>query len=400
MNDQGPTPHPTTPYWVTDNLFIRRLLNRFIDLCDRPSAVRFSEKVTPGKWHELFDFSDDNHELLWSLVEQTLFREYAVIEHIQYKRNTATQQKYDHAILRFNRQQEDLVRAWLKRPKVASYAAQWQAAIDQYPLFKASSLAQKIQVDGFSAERIISSFHAAGELIDRFYKRQHEISIRGLSARCFWGDSKFLDKRRNLIYDVFPNAVKVVRDRTIMMSAYAPESLETAIFVENFDSFLTLVSALKQTSKRHNTAVIYSAGYRGTANLIRELGQSQFLYINLVSPNAVTEFQNWWYQVNTRPVVCYFWGDLDFEGLNILRTLRKNFPETTAWSSAYQAMLEFHKQGLGHLPHQANKQKQLEPSATGCVYTDQVLLPLLLESTRFIDQEVVNKAQLLEILGE
>ena len=66
--------------------------------------------------------------------------------------------------------------------------------------------------------------------------------------------------RRKLIYDVFPKAQTTVRDRMIMMSVYAPKTLESAIFVENFDSFITLVDALKKSPRKDTTAVIYSAG--------------------------------------------------------------------------------------------------------------------------------------------
>jgi len=95
-----------------------------------------------------------------------------------------------------------------------------------------------------------------------------------------------------------------------------------------------------------------------------------------------------------------FWGDLDFEGLSILRVLRNNFPLVTAWVDAYEVMIKYHLRGLGHSRHQANKEKQQKPEISGCDYADNVLLPLLLNSEHFIDQEVIDKVQLLEILLE
>ena len=387
------------PSWLAENALLERLLNAFIDQCDRPSAVRFRQKIKPEKWPELYDLSNNNHQSLWTLIEQTLYRQHNVIEQIQYKRNSTSERLYDQPTLHFNHQKEALVRGWLARPKVESYPHQWRAALELYPHFKATSLAQPIKVRDFNAELIMASFAKSGELIETLHQTEQNISLRGLSARCFWGDSKFLDMRRKLIYDVFPKAKTTVRDRMIMMSVYAPKTLESAIFVENFDSFITLVDALKQSPRKDTTAVIYSAGYRATASLIRQRGQSQFLYINLVSPDAVVEFEDWWYQASDRQTRCYFWGDLDYEGLKILRTLRNNFAQIMAWKEAYQVIVEYHHQGLGHFAHQANKDNQQPPLPSGCDYSDSVLLPLLKQSKRFIDQEIVDKARLIEILN-
>ena len=400
MSDSNQIRPLGAPIWLADNPLIQRLLNRFIDICDRPSAVQFSERINPTKWPELFDFSDDNHEFLWKLIEDSLGQEYNIIEHIKYQKNAGSEEYYNQAMLYFNRQQEDLVRYWLARPKTVPYADQWQLAIEHYPHFKSTSLSQKIQVKGFSAGSIVSGFNQVRDLINELDFQAQDISLRGLSARCFWGDSKFLDKRRKLICDVFPKAKTVVRERTIMMSAYVPENIKHAIFVENFDSFLTLIEALKQSSKTQSTAIIYSAGYRGSAGRIRDMGHSQFLYINVDSSSAHAQFYDWWYRRRKLQIHCYFWGDLDFEGISILRTLRNNFPEIQAWRQAYSLMVDFHNQGLGHLPQQAGKEKQPQPSQSGCDYTDTVLLPLLINSKRFIDQEVINKAQLMKILDE
>ena len=386
------------PIWLADNPMIIRLLERFIDQCERPTSVRFTQKINARKWPELYDFSDSNHEFLWKLIEQTLHHECQIIRQIKYSRVKTTEQEYDQARLIFDPQKEVLVRQWLSRPKVDSYANQWHTALARYPRLTSTSLAQAIQIKHVTAEQILAGFNRADELIETMHQSSQIISIRGLSARCFWGDSKFLDNRRKLIYDVFTNATAVVRDRMIMMSVYVPKILETAIFVENFDSFVTLVDAVKESEKQDTTAVIYSAGYRGAANLIRQTGQSQFLHINFVSPDAACQFENWWYQESENSPNCYFWGDLDYEGLSILRALRNIFPKIQAWREGYQAILDFHHQGLGHFAYQANKDKQQSPQPSGCDYGDTVLLPLLIQSERFIDQEVIDKAQLIKIL--
>ena len=182
------------------------------------------------------------------------------------------------------------------------------------------------------------------------------------------------------------------------MSAYVPSVLKRAIFVENFDSFLTLVEAIKLTRAWQECAIIYSAGYRGSASTIRIRGESQFLTINMASETAIADFHSWWYRESTERVECYFWGDLDFEGLKILKALRLNFEHIQAWQPGYDLMVDYHEQGMSHSPEQTNKQNQLEPGLSQCRYADTVLRPLLLSSQRFVDQEIVNKSQLQNIL--
>lgn len=83
----------------------------------------------------------------------------------------------------------------------------------------------------------------------------------------------------------------------------------------------------------------------------------------------------------------YFWGDLDFSGLSILKSLRELFPELTAWKSGYSPMLDVIEQG--HLPKYSKKQNQKVLRSTGCQYADEVLVPAILKYGKFVDQEMV-----------
>ncbi len=390
------------PTWVTDNTLIERLLHLFVDMCEPPVSSTYSQKLTSSAWPELFDFSNNEHASLWCVIEQKLHSEHSIIKPIRYGSERKIEDErivYDHVTLDFNPSKEPLVRHWLHRPAQLAYAKQWSLALEGFPEFRSGPLAAKIQHKTASAHEILIGFKVAKTLIDTMDVQMQRISLRGLSARCFWGDSKFLDHRRNLINALFPNAINVVRNRLIMMSAYVPENLKRVIFVENFDSFLSLVAAIRDSNHEYCTAIIYSAGYRGAASAIRERGESQFLTINISTERSVSEFQNWWYQETDRQVECLFWGDLDFEGLKILSSLRVNFPGTVAWRGAYELIVEYHREGLGHRPDQAGKENQKLPENTGCDYSDKVLRPLLLESVRFIDQEVINKAQLMKVLS-
>jgi hypothetical protein len=89
-----------------------------------------------------------------------------------------------------------------------------------------------------------------------------------------------------------------------------------------------------------------------------------------------------------RPVIpVFFWGDLDYSGMAILRDLKAIFPNLEAWQPGYARMLARLNAGAGHLPDEAGKAGQLDPGDTGCPYADQELLPAIRKSGRFVDQE-------------
>lgn len=388
-----------SPNWVEDNAFIKRLLNLFVDQCDNPSTIRFQKSITPKSAPELFDFDHPDTQYLWPLIESKLHKEHEIIKRIQYKRVPINAEKYEKAIIYFNQQSEELVRAWLQRPARQSYALQWHAALDKFPQFRTSSLNQAIQVSSLSALELLAGFDRVEKELITLNESSEKISLRGLSARCFWGDSKFLDARRELLEHVFDLFKIVVIPRAIMLSAYIPLQLSELIFVENFDSFLSTVKAIKASTKYASTAVVYSAGYRGSAHLIRSLGHSQFVTMNSVENDVFKVFYDWWFLQSELNVKTYFWGDLDYEGVRILKALNNNFPNTKAWQLAYNLMLKYHHNGLGHSPKLANKQHQIQPEPSGCAYADRELTPQLIKSQRFLDQEVISQAQLLEQLS-
>jgi len=86
----------------------------------------------------------------------------------------------------------------------------------------------------------------------------------------------------------------------------------------------------------------------------------------------------------------YFWDDLDFSGIDILSSLKKLFPNIKAWKHGYNPLLEALKNGDAHNPSEANKDDQVEPTSTGCEFSDNILIPLLNDKKLFVDQEYVN----------
>ena len=85
----------------------------------------------------------------------------------------------------------------------------------------------------------------------------------------------------------------------------------------------------------------------------------------------------------------YLWGDLDWEGMRILATLRASFGDVEAWQPGYDPMRERLLAGGGHRPEAADKRGQRSIAATGCHYADAQLVPLL-DTFGFVDQELFS----------
>ena len=200
-------------------------------------------------------------------------------------------------------------------------------------------------------------------------------TLREISARCFQGDSKFLDQRLELLQRLFGDRVANIQPRPLLLTAWAPSDFTQLLIVENQDSFLRLVD-----NPPADYALLYSGGFRASADrLISEHTRFAFL-----SGSDDLGFQQRW-RDDTFPM--YFWGDLDFAGMGILKALRITLPQLVCWQPGYAPMQAMLERGGGHTYQQTRKSGQADPGATGCVYADDVLLPLLRATQRGLDQE-------------
>ena len=385
----------STPFWVSDNDVINPLLHRFLDKLDKQHKnlmIKASEKELPS----LFFSQDTDPDHLWDDLVKKLCHDHLIVETIRYDKSLpTTAPHYQNAKLYFNPDSEAQIREWLHRPSTVPYSEQWQAALNQsaHLLPVPDAFNTPIKSSDLNESEVIRGFVSAQQELTLAFEKRQKISLRTLSARCFLGDSKFLDQRRQFIEYAFPLAKKVLEPRAIMMSVYIPAKLETAIFVENFDSFRSTVNAVKTSKQANEVAVIYSAGYRSSANLIREIGNSQFVTINHATQGQYRAFADWWFS-DRQDLPVWFWGDLDFEGMGILKSLRGKFHNANAFQAAYHAMLKFHADGVCHGYQSANKGKQTDPEQTGCNYSDQVLLPAIRATLSFTDQEVLSEADI------
>ena len=371
------------PHWVDEEPLIQSILHRFIDQLEQnvKPLFRINRKTTP----ELYDDTDEDPKYLWDLVK-TLDNEYHILTVKKPRSPVRGRESFENTQLLFNLDKEPQVRQWLNRPAFDPYTLTWNERFAKvWHLFEdgGAALEQPLRVEGKSAGEVLQGFATLAQEI------QTPQTLRNLSAKCFWGDSKFLDAHADIVYALFPEAKHTVLPRPLMMNIALPEAFDEVIFVENLDSFLMLKQLAYKDQRFARSAFVYSAGFKGTSATVRKRGEVVFSALSLPDTRALSAFEQWWLSSDDHHQRCYFWGDMDYAGLSILAALRRSFTTLCCWQPGYSKMLAFHAAGLGHAIRDADKMMQLDPRSTGCPYADEILLPAIRQQQRFLDQEAV-----------
>ncbi len=370
------------PVWWSPELLPWRLLHRFLDQLE--AGRRPYIKVTPKTVPELYDFQGQDVEFLWALLDD-LDRQYHMLT-IKRARVAPQQEPYDNAQIYFLPDKEPVARQWLNRPALDPYAITWahelQRVSDKFEDAGDALKNRHIRAKGMSAAQVVRAFARIGDEL------QQPMSLRALSARCFAGDSKFLEPHESLVRALYPALSQQLQVRPVMLVVHLGQPLTHLLFVENQDTFLMLAEA-----NLPGITVIYSAGFRASAARVREPGQAVFSFLN---PQAdIAGFKQAWFGGEARSLRVSFWGDLDYAGLAILKALRQSFTQLQAWRPGYEPLLQRLNSGLGHTQASGVKNPQPDPGVTGCEYADTVLLPAIRREQSYADQEAVTLSDLL-----
>jgi len=208
-----------------------------------------------------------------------------------------------------------------------------------------------------------------------------DLYLREASARLFDSRSKILDGREDWITAVLGTACPW-RDKPIQLQVAAGTgSLQLVLFVENVVTF----ERLHQRAPA-GTALIYSAGFKASADRIAA-GQVSWYFEHPTYDQTISALKSALFEAGSERVAIEFFGDLDFSGMVILKSLRQSWPRTTAWQTGYSELLSLLIAGYGHPPDLADKTEQKDPVSTGCTYADGVLLPAIRAHRAFVDQE-------------
>jgi hypothetical protein len=254
----------------------------------------------------------------------------------------------------------------------------WRQAVEElahlFPVGCEPLLTRRISVRQKSAREIVAALAGLANV-------QRSATLRQLSTRAFWGNSKILDDRRDLLAELFPQLQ--IRDRPILVDIYLPERIDSILFVENQDNYDAVIEG--ELAAGTHSAVIYSAGFRSTAARIRGPRGAR-LHFDGPGFERRLEIKQWWFETAVLTEPLFFWGDLDFASMQILKSLRQRFGEVQAWRPGYEPMrAALVGAGSGNLPGSG----QVDPVTTGCEFADSVLLPAV-RAHGYWDQEGIS----------
>ncbi|WP_226647979.1 Wadjet anti-phage system protein JetD domain-containing protein [Microbulbifer variabilis] len=394
------------PYWVKENPLLIGILNFILDRRDsqlqrgKEARISFRLDLRAGSklWQEVLeplrDPTQDEQEL-WSEL-QHFANEYQCFAVKPNPKRRPGIAEWQGAQLIFKDASEEQLRLWLDRPSPNLRQSAWTSLLEPYADRFENPAAFPIEglelQPGFdSVEELVSCWASIGrELVFA-----EQISWRQLAARCFKGDSKYLElhSRQSLVRNLFPELSRKIRERQLLLHAYLPKQFVQVIFIENQDTFISLAEL-----QPNRTGLVYSEGYQGGAERIRNPGIARFSTFNVVDEASRQQFLQWWYGNDSSPLPVFFWGDLDYEGLRIAAALRRSFPELQCWRPGYDLLLDSLRTGKAHSPDLAEKLGQKPIEMIGCQYADQYLIPALSATTSFVDQEAANLGALLETL--
>ncbi|WP_444909293.1 Wadjet anti-phage system protein JetD domain-containing protein [Microbulbifer sp. TRSA005] len=396
----------TLPYWVEENPLLIGILNFILDRRDsqlergKEARISFRLDLRAGskRWLEVLEplrDPDQDEQELWNELQHfaSEYQCFAVKPNPKRRPGVA---EWQGAQLIFRDASEEQLRLWLNRPSPNLRKSAWTSLLEPYAdrfenpaAFPVEGL--ELQAGFDSAEEMVSCWAA----IRRELIFAEQITWRQLAARCFKGDSKYLDlpSRQSLVRNLFPELSRKIRERQLLLHAYLPEQFTQVIFIENQDTFISLAE-LQPSS----TALVYSEGYQGGTDRIRNYGITRFSTINSATTVSRQQFSQWWYGDNLGSLPVFFWGDLDYEGLRIAAALKKSFPELQCWRPGYDLLLNSLHAGKAHSPDLAEKLGQKPIEMIGCQYADDYLIPAISANNCFVDQEAVKTEALLETL--
>lgn len=234
-------------------------------------------------------------------------------------------------------------------------------------------IAKPIEIKNKSYKEIISNIEIKILLIKK------GMTNRQISSILFWGLSKELDNRKDIV-DILEGNQPAVMLNVCGMS----HDFSEILLIENYDTYVDYIVK----NKLENTLIVYSAGFSTSATRIRNKQGSSLHYSNQdkLDINNRIKFESWLYNKSNEKLNISFFGDFDFAGVSIFNSLRNLFPEIVMYKYGYDLMLKEVQNSNGHLPEMASKENQKDPNIINDSYCDNILLPAMREYG-FYDQE-------------
>lgn len=367
---------------------VQSLLGRLVDRLDaaelrgsiRAQSVPLNERL----WPELFNAPyESDKELMWEQARQ-LHR----AGWLMFAPESATRSVGGYAQnVRVSVLDGPAIRAVVGRlERLKSAAERWQEAVEHHleatPEVRRLASSYCIDLPNREMAEVVRRLNELKTL------EQQPLFLREVSARLFWGMSKVLDGRQGLIAAVLGREICPFPDAPVQLLVQLPPAvIKGVLFVENQMSFEQATRT--RSAALDGLALVFASGFKGSALRLRSSAGASVYYSQRSVPeqSGRVAFESWLFSPSSE-VPTFFWGDLDWSGMGILRALRNLFPRTEAWREGYAPMLASLLAGHGHDPDAADKQGQLPLTNTGCPYADGMLLPELRRLGKFVDQEL------------
>ncbi|MCK9467596.1 MAG: DUF2220 domain-containing protein [Candidatus Absconditabacterales bacterium] len=348
--------------------------------CERTNNIQYpiNAKVFPSLYNpRVYKEDEDIENAIQILIDKEIF----TIK--QSKKETFVDiRNKSKAKLIFNYNFEQLLRSFYKREVQTN---SWKENIEQ---LNCNADIKELMLNNRITIHEKKEYDIATQLLRLLTSNNENKSVRHVSAKYFWGMSKVLDNREQII-----NYCKL-RTMPILLHVKAMgNNPETILFIENQDTYIEAINS--ENAIFENYILIFSSGFKASAKRIRtENGSKIFFEDNcFLGEEGRKKFKQWLYGDDELEFNIYFWGDLDFSGMNILSSLKKVFPNLKAWEYGYNKLLNALDYNNAHSPNLANKEGQTEPSLTGCKFTDTQLIPALKYKQLFIDQEFADLSE-------
>lgn len=369
---------------------IAEIALRLLDLADRRNPedrvldvmFRLTPKTAPALYQQE---SFEDRELSWNILVSL---ETARLVRISYPKKARTLAAILEAKpqIRLLPEGEQVIREHFNRPLPReTYATRWRDAVlslsapaggDLVPLSRCP-----IAVGGRTLEEVRDRLVDLLVMPAGLYPRE-------ASAKAFWGMSKLLDS------DIRLAAVNSARGTLggfspspiLLNVSIPPSGLPSGLlFIENEVTYHRAVDARPQVGDGQ-LALVWTAGFKGSSARLRQPDQIRVHGSAASSPEGL----RWLEQQLTQGdgAGSWFFGDLDYSGLAILRQLRATYPQLEPWREGYGPLLEVLNTGAGHLPDETGKELQRDVGPIGCEFADRELRAGIVRTGRFVDQEV------------
>jgi hypothetical protein len=376
----------------------KRLLGSALDRLDRSrpedrtNAVRIP--IDPNTAPEIFKAeSIADREIAWHVLDVLADAGIGMLAYRRSARHGSREDRQPVFEVSTTPGNEDRLRAFYSRPRPGlKYSEEWRCLVRSSDLdddIRAAIADLPVSIPGRSATEVFRRLIS----IRALYDHRETLHLREVSSRTFWGLSKVLDNRSDLVAALLGLAECPYPAQPIHLNIYFAGPFSWILFVENKTSFERAIRDAREAllhgryTPYAGAALIYSSGFMGTAGRMRKSsGCRTFYSLDAVSnANEIEAFDAAFY--SDIDVNAAFWGDLDHAGMAILSRLRTTFPSARAWEPGYAPMLVRLDAGEGHAPEEAKKAGQKPILSTGCSYADSIVIPALVKHGRFIDQE-------------